>query len=77
MATAEIRAKASLDSSGFSAGINAMSAQAGKLKGVIVGAFSAGAIMGFGRSLVNMASQIKDASDLTGLAADKLQALQQ
>lgn len=77
MAEAVVRARTDLDASGFQRGVASMSAGAAQLKGMIAGAFSVGAVVSFGKSIVNMASDLKDASQITGLATESLQALEQ
>lgn len=47
----------------------------GKLGPAITGAFSVGAIVSFGKSLVDMASQIHDVAEQTGLSTDAVQEL--
>jgi hypothetical protein len=47
----------------------------GGLKGQILSAFTVGAVVSFGKSVVDYVGQIKDASDATGIASDRFQAL--
>lgn len=77
MATAEIRARATLDKASFDAGISAMQRSAVNLRNVIAGAFSAGALTSFVRSSMNYAAQFEDMSDQFGLTASQLSGLDQ
>ena len=71
MATAEIRAKASLDKTEFESGIASMKSAAASLKGVIAGAFSVGAIVGLGRAAMSAAGQLQDMSDQFGITSSE------
>lgn len=77
MATAEIRARASLDKTGFERGIASMRASAASLKGMIAGAFSVAAITAFAKSAVEYASQFQDIADEIGISASEAQGFSQ
>lgn len=74
MATAEIKVKSSLDSSGFTAGINSMRQSAMSLKGVMAGAFSIGAVGAFAKASLDYAAQFQDMADQFGISASSASA---
>ena len=74
MARAEIRARATLDRSGFDASIASIKGSVSQLKGLFAGAFSIGAVAGLTSSIVKMGSDIKDAADAAGLIVEQYQA---
>lgn len=80
---AEVRIKSNLDSSGFRAGMAGMKkevkgfgGQLGQMKGIIAGAFGAGAIIALGRSVLQLGSTLSDLATQSGLTTDELQALE-
>lgn len=77
MATAEIRARASLDKTGFERGIASMRSSAASLKGMIAGAFSVAAITAFAKSAVEYAGQFQDIADEIGISASEAQGFSQ
>lgn len=82
--TAEIRSRAGLDNSGFITGIKGMQreteawakGQLNQLKGQIAGAFSVGAVIAFGKSIVDCAKDLQDQADTLNVTTDSLQAFQ-
>jgi hypothetical protein len=75
MAQAEIKTVATLDNAPFKAGIGGMSSQLSGLKGIIAGAFSVGAIVSFGRSMLQTADSMKQIGDATNLQMGSMVAL--
>ena len=83
MAIAELRAIGTLDGKPFELEITKMgnsvqklgSKQFAGLKGMIAGAFSVGAVIGFTKSIMNTAAEIQHASESFNISTDSLQAL--
>lgn len=83
MSTAEVRAKLSMEGSEFRSGLEDASGavdkfagqQISKVKGALAGAFSVGAIIAFGKSVVDLASQVDESSKIIGISTDSFQAL--
>jgi len=83
VATAQIKTKATLDGKEFQAGITGIkqsvqslgSGQIKQLGGMIGGAFAAGAIVSFGKELVDNAGKLQDFADSTGVSTDEMQSL--
>lgn len=82
-AIAELRAKASLDGKDFEVGVKKLgnqvnqfgTSQLGALKGMIAGAFSVGAIVAFGRSLLQVANEMNQMGDALNLGMGSMVAL--
>ncbi len=79
---ADVKARATLDSSGFQAGVGKMkgevkgfSSQLGSMKGLIAGAFSVGAIIGFTRSVADLGDEIYHNALQTRTSIEGYQAL--
>lgn len=81
-ATAELKAMATLDGRQFESEVAKIKRKtsdfAGALsgiKGLVAGAFSVGAVVGFAKSLLNAADSLTNASDALGVGVENLQAL--
>lgn len=79
MARAQINTVATMDSSGFRAGINQMKSQTqgfgqslSGMKSMIAGAFAVGSVVAFGRSLLATADNLKTASNTFGISMQAL-----
>lgn len=75
MAQAEVKVVASLDNSQFKAGLSGMSSQMAGLKGMIAGAFSVGAVVAFGRSMLQTADAMRDMAEATGISLNSAVAI--
>lgn len=75
MAQAEIKTVATLDNAPFKAGISGMSSQLAGMKGMIAGAFTVGAVVSFGRSMLQVADNMKQVGDATNLQMGSMVAL--
>lgn len=84
MATAEIRARATLDNKGFQVGLAQMnqgvqrfaSGQIKQLGSMIGGAFAVGAVVNFAKTTMKAADDIQDMAVALGISSEKLQTLQ-
>jgi len=84
MATAVIKAKAEMDTTGFKAGIASMkqgvsgfaSGQLRQMAGMLGSAFAVGAVVNFARRTGEAADDIQDMSQALGVTAQELQTLQ-
>ena len=77
---ADLTFTSTLNDAGFKAGLDRMlgtaTAMSGRISGVLAGAFSVTAIAMFGKSLTDMAGDIKDTSMALGMSTDALQGQQ-
>lgn len=71
----EARDNASKTINNVKQSFSGMGSLLGGLKGQILSAFTVGAVVSFGKSVVDYVGQIKDASEATGIASDRFQAL--
>lgn len=80
---AEIKVKSTLDNTELKSGVNEAGStlkgfandKIAGIKGAIAGAFSVGAVVAFGKSIVEMGGQITDMADNLGVGTDSIQAL--
>lgn len=76
MARAELKAVATLDKSGFDAGVSGVKTQLAGLKSVVAGAFGVGAIMSFGRMMLKTADDMQTAANTFGLTMQDMIGMQ-
>jgi len=84
MATAELKARATLDNKGFQTGLAQMnqgvqrfaSGQIKQVAGMIGGAFAVGAVINFTRNTMQAADRLQDVSQALGITAERLQTLE-
>jgi hypothetical protein len=76
MARAELKAVATLDKSGFDAGVGGMKTQLSGLKNIVAGAFGVGAIMSFGRMMLRTADDMQTAASTFGLTMQDMIGMQ-
>lgn len=75
MATAEIRARATLDKTQFDRGLTGMGSAVRQFSGLVAGMFSVGTAVSFARSMLSTADSLGNASDALGVGVENLQAL--
>lgn len=76
MARAELKSVATLDKSGFDAGVDGMKTQLSGLKNIVAGAFGVGAIMSFGRMMLRTADDMQTAASTFGLTMQDMIGMQ-
>jgi hypothetical protein len=72
----KLEAELGLNKTGFDAGMAAAGKQVQQFGQFVAGAFSIGAVFSFAKSLVDLGSEVKDASDRLGVGAKDIQEFQ-
>jgi hypothetical protein len=71
----DLKARVSLDGSGFSSGLNRLEGAVGSFAGRIGAAFSVGAIANFSKQIIDWGSEINDLSTRLGVSVTRVQEL--
>jgi len=75
MADATIRTRATLDNAAFKVGVAGMTQSLGALKGMVASAFGIGAVMAFGRKMLQTADDLQTAANTFGITIESMLAL--